>query len=204
MPARTFLSQGGAMGALMRAHDWQASPLGTPSAWPQPLRTLVEVMLAAKQPMFVVWGPGRTLLYNDAYAEILAGKHPGVMGRDFLDVWHEIRADLVPIVEDAYAGRPVHMDDIALVMHRRGYPEETHFSFSYTPVRDEAGAVAGFFCPCQEITGQVLAERRLRQSETRLQGVLDGMDEAFGLLDRDFRILAFNEAALRLGGRPLE
>jgi hypothetical protein len=148
------------MCALMRAHDWSATPLGAPEGWPQPLKTLVGVTLAADQPMFVAWGPERTLLYNDAYAEILASKHPAALGGDLLEVWREIRADLLPIVERAYAGRPVHMDDIEFVMERRGHPEETHFAFSYTPVRDEAGQVAGLLLPCVEITEQVLAKRR--------------------------------------------
>src|SRR5215217_1115329 len=156
-----FLLGGGAMGALMRAHDWAATSLGAADGWPFGLKTLVGVMLGSNQPMFIAWGPERTLLYNDAYAEILARKNPTALGRDFLQVWQEIRADLLPIVEQAYAGEPVHMDDITLIMERRGFPEETHFAFSYTPVRDENGDVAGFFCPCTEITGQVVAERRL-------------------------------------------
>ena len=48
------------------------------------------------------------------------------------------------------------MDDIPPVMTRRGHPEETHFSFSYTPVRDDRGAVRAFFCACTEITDHVL------------------------------------------------
>lgn len=150
------------MGTLMRAHDWAATPLGAPHGWPAGLKALVGVMLHSSQPMFIAWGQERTLLYNDAYAEILARKHPRALGRDFLNVWREIRADLLPIVEQAYAGEPVHMDDITLVMERRDHPEETHFSFSYTPVRDESGAVAGFFCPCTEITRQVMAEAIIR------------------------------------------
>ncbi len=114
-----FLSDGGETGALIRAHDWSATPLGTPGTWPGPLRTLVDVMLSADQPMFIAWGPGRTLLYNDAYAEILATKHPAAMGRDLLEVWSEIRSELVPIVGQAYAGLPVHMDDITLFLERR-------------------------------------------------------------------------------------
>jgi PAS domain S-box-containing protein len=124
-------------------------------------------MVGSNQPMFIAWGPNRTLLYNDAYAEILARKHPDALGRNFLEVWHEIRADLLPIVEKAYGGESVHMDDITLRMERRGYLEETHFSFSYTPVRDESGTTAGFFCPCTEITGQVMAERRLAAETER-------------------------------------
>jgi hypothetical protein len=148
------------MGTLMRAYEWAATPLGAPDGWPEGLKILVAVMLGSNQPMFISWGWQRTLLYNNAYAEILARKHPAALGCDFLDVWHEIRADLLPIVEQAYAGESVHMDDITLIMERRDYTEETHFSFSYTPVRDESGAVEGFFCPCSEITRQVMAERR--------------------------------------------
>ena len=133
-----FLAGGGEMGERIRSHDWGATPLGTAESWPQPLKTIVGIMLGASQPMFVAWGPERILLYNRAYAEILAGKHPGALGRPFLDVWHEIRADLVPIVDRAFAGEPVQMDDITLLMLRRGYLEEAHFAFSYTPVRSES------------------------------------------------------------------
>ena len=197
------------MADRLRAYPWSHTPLGLEHAWPQPLKTLVDLMLSAKQAMFIAWGPDRTLLYNDAYAEVLASKHPQALGRDFLDVWSEIRDDLLPMVEKAYGGEPVHMADITLVIHRRGYPEETHFSFSYTPVRDEAGQVAGFFCPCNDITGQVMAERSrrssedaLRDSETRLRGVLDAVTEGFVLLDREFRVIEINPEGMRIDTRP--
>lgn len=77
--------------------------------------------------------------YARAARVILAGKHPVALDRPFLEVWSEIRDDLVPIVERAFAGEPVHMGDIAFIMERRGYLEETHCAFAYTPVRDPAG-----------------------------------------------------------------
>lgn len=150
------------MGRLIRSHDWRRTLLGPPEDWPQMLQILTRLMLVSSQPMFVVWGPERTTIYNDAYSEILAAKHPA-LGEPFDKIWHEIwERDLKPIVARAYAGKSLHMDDIPLVMMRKGYPEETHFSFSYTPVRDASGAVQGFFCPCLEITEQVLEQRRSR------------------------------------------
>nr|WP_280842839.1 PAS domain S-box protein [Pararoseomonas baculiformis] len=110
--------------------------------------------------MFIAWGPERTMLYNDSYAEVLGLKHPGALGQPFHKVWSEIWADIEPIVARCYAGEPIQMDDLKLVMHRHGHPEETHFAFSYTPVRDEAGEVSGVFCACMEITAKVLADRR--------------------------------------------
>jgi PAS domain S-box-containing protein len=197
----SFLLGGGRLGALVRSHDWAATPIGRPEGWPSALKTLVEVMLGSNQAMFVAWGPERTLLYNDAYAEILAHKHPAALGRDFLEVWHEIRADLVPIVEQAYAGKPVYMDDITLIMERRGYPEEAHFSFSYTPARDEAGTVAGFFCPCTEITGQVMAERRLAAETERQRQLFEQAPGFIAVLHGPEHVFEFvNQAYARLFG----
>jgi signal transduction histidine kinase len=158
-----FLEGGGDMGARMRAFDWTTTPLEHPRGWPLALRTLVSVMLGSGQPMFIAWGPQRTMLYNDAYAPLCGSKHPAALGRPFGEVWAEIIDAVGPIMDRAYAGVPTHMDDIAFTMvDRRGYPEETHFAFSYTPVRDRSLEVAGMFCACTETTERVLTERRLR------------------------------------------
>jgi two-component sensor histidine kinase len=155
-----FLADGGELGALMRAHDWAETPLGPPEAWPEALKTTVGIILGSRQPMFVAWGPARTMLYNDGYAVLCGGRHPTALGRPFREVWFDIMADVGPILERAFQGEATHMDDIAFVMDRSGYPEEAHFAFSYTPVRDEDGRVAGMLCACAEITGRVMAERR--------------------------------------------
>ena len=150
--------------------SWSGTPLGDPSGWTPALRTLAELVFAARQPMFLTWGTDLTLLYNEHYAEILGRKHPGAMGQPFLDVWSEIRDDLQEIVDQALAGGSVYMDDICLVVERHGFPEEAHFVFSYTPVRD-GGRIAGFLCVCSETTSKVSAERRLRDSEAQFRGL---------------------------------
>lgn len=155
-----FLSGGGVMGALMRAHDWSASPLGPPQAWPQSLRSVVGLLLGSKFPMFVAWGPQLGFLYNDPYAEILGAKHPKALGARFHDIWGEIWPDISPLIDLAMDGQASYRQDLPLLMNRKGYDEETWFTFSYSPVRDESGAVVGMFCACQETTDRVLAERR--------------------------------------------
>jgi hypothetical protein len=59
-----FLSGGGEMGAMMRAHDWSASPLGHPAHWPAPLRTSIGIMLNSRHPMYVAWGPDLAFFYG--------------------------------------------------------------------------------------------------------------------------------------------
>jgi PAS domain S-box-containing protein len=189
------------MGARMRDHDWSASPLGAPGAWPQCLRSAVSLMLGSKFPMFVAWGAELGFLYNDAYAEILGDKHPAALGRRFHDIWSEIWPDIAPLIDRAMAGEATWAENLPLTMNRHGYDEQTYFTFSYSPVRAEDGEVGGMFCACTETTAEVKAEEALRASEARASGVLEGMGEGFMLLGRDFRILQMNAEGLRLEGR---
>jgi PAS domain S-box-containing protein len=197
----SFLQGGGEMGAAIRAHSWTSTSLGPPAEWPTSLKALVGVLLDAKQPMFVVWGADQLLLYNDGYAAVLAGKHPDALGRPFLDVWSEIRTDLLPIVKQAYAGTAVQMDDITLVMERRGFVEETHFAFSYTPIRNDLGSVEGFFCACTEITEQVLSGR---QSAAEREGLFRLSRDLFAVATFDGHLRTVNPAWSSVLGRPDE
>jgi PAS domain S-box-containing protein len=166
---------GGEVGARMRAMDWSATPLGPADDWPQSLRTLVNLMLTSSFPMFAVWGPELTFLYNDGYRPILGDK-PEALGRPFAEVWADIWEDLSPLVVRALAGEATYHEDRLLVMQRHGYREETYFTFSYSPVRDETDRVAGMFCACTENTARVLAERRLTfqlDLAERLRGLND-------------------------------
>lgn len=151
-------------GKLFQDHDWLNSPLGPMEAWPVELRTLVNVMLGSLQPMLIVWGPSQITLYNDGYAEMCGSRHPAAFGGSFRSLWYDIWDQVEPIIADAYSGKGTAMDDIQFLMHRNGFPEETHFAFSYTPVRDPWGTVLGMFCACTEITAQV-AMRKAEQTQ---------------------------------------
>src|ERR1700712_848134 len=116
-------SDAGAVGSTLLQYGWAESTLGVPEDWSPVLRTIVGVMLGAKQPMFVACGDELTLLYNEGYAAILGDKHPAARGQPFFHGWAEIASTLRPIVEQTLGGSAVHMDDIALTVERHGYPE---------------------------------------------------------------------------------
>jgi GAF domain-containing protein len=49
-----------------------------------------------------------------------------------------------------------------MFLDRNGYLEETFFTFSFSPIRDETGEVAGLFHPVTETTAKMIGERRTR------------------------------------------
>jgi hypothetical protein len=123
--------------------------------------------------MFVAWGTELGFLYNDPYAEILGAKHPKALGARLHDIWSEIWPDISPLVEAALAGQATYREDLPLLMNRKGFDEQTWFTFSNSPARDESGAVAGMFCACTETTGNVLAQRRQVAEKARLEQLFD-------------------------------
>ena len=191
---------GGDMGALMHAHDWSTSPIGPPDTWPQALRFAVSMMLPSKHIMFVAWGPDLAFLYNDAYRPVFGRKHPWALGRPFREIWSEVWDDLVPLVDAALNGEATWSENLPLVLERNGYPEDCWFTFSYSPVRDESGKIAGLFCAAAETTERVLAERRLVAERERQRmlfehvpgfvGILRGPDHIFEYVNDAYNLVA--------------
>ena len=156
-----FLDGGGQMGALMRAYDWSTSPLGPPEDWPLPLRTAVELMLGARQPVYVAWGENLISLYNDGYLPIVGSKHPFGFGKPFRELWAEIWEEFRPIVEATMSGQAQHFVDLPIALAGRPGLPVGWFTFSYTALRHDS-RICGFYCAATETTEKVLADDRQR------------------------------------------
>lgn len=163
-PMEEVLAAGGAMGRLIRSVDWSATPIGPIQSWPQSLRTAVSICLPCPFPLLIWWGPELVMLYNDAYRPLLgAAKHPQAMGARGADVWPEIWDVVGPILQGVLQrGEAAHVEDRCLLLDRHGGTEERYFTFSYSPIRGDAGEVCGVFTQVTEATQRVLDERRLR------------------------------------------
>lgn len=160
------------MGERMREKDWSTTAVGTPDAWPQSLRTSVNLLLNSQFPMFVWWGKELITFYNDAYRVIAAEKHPDLLGKSGSEGWAEIWKDLSPLVDSVFKGQSTWSEDQLLYINRRGFTEETYFTFSYSPIMDESGAINGLFCAVIETTEKVLATRKIEQSARNLRATI--------------------------------
>jgi PAS domain S-box-containing protein len=175
-----FLREGGAMGALIRAHDWAATPLGRPEQWPQSLRTAVRLMLSTNHPMFIFWGEHSICLYNDGYSASLGPeKHPAILGRPGVVAWPEIWQLIGPQIELVMAGRGAtwHRDHLVPIV-RHGALDEAYWTYSYSPIDDETAenGVGGVMVICTETTDRVLADRRhqfLAELSDRLRALVE-------------------------------
>ena len=150
------------MAMRMRSHDWASTSLGAVETWPQSLKTAIRIMLTSSQPMWVWWGEELINFYNDPYRSILGGKHPVMFARPGAEVWQEIWDEVGPRIEYAMLKNEGTYDESLLfVMERNGYPEETYYTFSYSPIPDDQGNPGGIICANTDDTQRIIGERQL-------------------------------------------
>ncbi|WP_432536678.1 SpoIIE family protein phosphatase [Kineococcus arenarius] len=170
------------------AVDWAATPVGDPAGWPRPLRQALELALGTRFPALVCWGPDLVMLYNQPYADMVEGKHPGALGRPVREVFPEAWEELRPLFDKALAGEATWSVDLHLPLHRKGFLEESYFTFSYSPLLGESGAVEGVMDIAVETTGQVQDHRRL-ELLTLLGDLATDLDSPAEVADRALDVL---------------
>ena len=157
-----FLAGKGEMAALIRSTDWSRTPLGSVDGWPQSLRTTVSLCLASNFPINIIWGPEHIQIYNDGYQMICAEAHPSALGQNYSLTWASAWPAIGDPFERALTGETSYLENQRMFLTRNGYLEETFFTFSISPIRDESGGIGGLFHPVTETTTRMLSERRMR------------------------------------------
>jgi PAS domain S-box-containing protein len=204
----------GEMRALCRAFDWSSTPLGPVETWSQSLRTTAGLLLGSRNPMFLWWGPELIQLYNDAYRPSfgVSGRHPQALGMRGRECWTDIWDTIGPQIQQVLAtGEPTWHEDQYLPIERNGRLEDVWWTYSYSPVQEDDGHIAGCLVVCLETTTRVMSEReRARlladtaRAERRAARVLEQVSDEHLTMDADFRILTVNAAAERALGRSAE
>ena len=161
-PDLHFLSGSSDMARLILSKDWSATPLGPIDCWPQSLRTTVSLCLASNFPINILWGPEHTQIYNDGYRTLCGDKHPDALGMDYRECWSSAWSALGEPFHRALGGDTSFLENQRMFLFRNGYLEETFFTFSLSPIRDESGSIGGMFHPVTETTRTMLGERRTR------------------------------------------
>ena len=159
-----MLKRSGEVGLDLLAVDWSSTPLGPPQDWPQSLESVVRVVLTSRFSMWMCWGPELTFFCNEKYrTDTLGKKYPWALGKPASEVWSEIWDDLLPRVEAVTEhGVSTWDESLLLFLERSGYTEESYHTFSYSPLFDDDGQIAGLLCVVSEDTEEVIARRRMQ------------------------------------------
>jgi PAS domain S-box-containing protein len=157
---------GGETGELIRNFDWAGTPLGPIEHWPERLRTLVDTVLMHPAPSALLWGEDGTLIYNDAYAVICAGRHPHILGGPVRDAWPDAWDFNGAVLANGRAGKQQVFQNAHFVLERDGVTSDAWFDLYYAPVCGGGSSYEGVLATVVEITDRVKAARE-REAQAR-------------------------------------
>lgn len=163
------------MRRLVAEHDWASTPLGPAEQWPASLRALLTLMLDSTEPMVIWWGEDCLQIYNDAYApRVDGGELPIALGQPASNSWEYGWASISPLVKLVLNGGPSTVySNFLYSIERDGLIEDTYWTYSFTPVRDDAAMVRGVLLLSEETTERNLSKRRQQTLDFLRQQLAD-------------------------------
>jgi signal transduction histidine kinase len=179
---------------LFDAHRWEDTPLGPRETWSRHLSYMCEFIHGSRQPMFLLWGPERALIYNAAYHDIWKVTSLDTMGRPIAEVAADAWTVLGPLVDRVFAGESFVQTDYPISSAAIG--EQRFMDFSYTPVRGyDSGSdeVQGALCISSDVTERHHASQSTNESREALALTVSNVTEGVALVDRNFSIVVWNE-----------
>jgi len=192
----------GEMADRVRAFDWSTTPLGPIESWSKELVTIVNLTLSSPSPTRTMWGPDFILIYNDAYRAIPGPRHPAALGQSARSIYQESWSVVGPLLEQAFAtGEVFFYEKLLVPLPTADGIEDRYLNYSFNPIFED-GRIAGLFGPLHDVTGEVTATRRLRESEARASRILHSIGDAVIVTDAEARITRMNPIAEQLTGWP--
>jgi len=172
---------------LLARLEHTASPLPAPAAWPQSLRTAVDIVGHSPMPMMLLWGPSLCQLYNDAFALLAGSNHPHGFGMPTHEIWPQLREFTGPIYDAVLRGETRTYTEMGLELPYSKGLEHVWLDLTYSPIPDESGAVAGILITAIEANERLRAHAELQsrwdasakaqeETEQRLQLALQATD----------------------------
>ena len=149
----------GEMGGRIELFDWSATSLCAIGTWTAPLRNSVSTITAAPFPMAIFWGKDYITVYNDAFVKILGagGKHPAILGMPHEEAFAETQEFVKPLFDAVYnEAKSFRYEDQLVPIYRNGKLDDVYWTFSYSPIFDDAGKIGGILVVCSETTQKVM------------------------------------------------
>ena len=145
-------------------------------------------------------------LANDAIKEVWA-KGPFVEGRALFDVLPELDTQLFSkLLRQVYeTGKPYIGNALLQKLMRNGVLQDTYFNFSYHPYYEVDFTISGVICIAYEVTEEIVAQKKLEQSEHRYHNLIHTSVSMICILKgKDFIISIANDSILEAWGKGKE
>ncbi len=153
--------------------------------------------------MCILKGPNHVFeSANSAYYELTA-RTPDIIGKPVREVFPELKSiGYFEWLDHVYrTGKTLTNNEVLLkVDDGNGGQKESYISFMYQPFYNHEGQVEGIFYFGVDVTREVLARKKIEESERQYIDLIENLPAAVYTTDPEGRIRLFNKAAAMLFG----
>ncbi|MDW5265140.1 PAS domain-containing sensor histidine kinase [Granulicella sp. L56] len=202
--ARSRIIGIGEMADLVRQYDWSSTSIGPVESWSRELVTIINLTLASSSPARTMWGTDLILIYNDAYRPFPGPRHPYALGKSAREVYRESWHIVGPMLEEALAtGQTVFHEKLLVPLPTESGLRDAYLNYAFNPIFED-GRICGLFGSLHDVTGEVVAVRKLAESEARASRILQSIGDAVIVTDEQALITDMNHVAETLTGWTLD
>ncbi|HTY65968.1 MAG TPA: PAS-domain containing protein [Alphaproteobacteria bacterium] len=144
---------------------------------------------------------GKIAFLSDSFEAATGVKVADRMGTRRLDLQPGDRAD-DPKWQAHLAGNAAHRPFRDFILEMKTPARTLHLSVSGKPVFDASGRFTGYRGTTRNVTAQVDAERALERQTNTLSTLIENLPIGVALLDRELRLVAFNQPYFTTLGLP--
>lgn len=142
---------------------------------------------------------------NDKFIEVVGRAREEIVGRMYWDVFPEARvlfeSDLRQVVE---TGEQYNAKEVLMVVVRQGKTEDVYLTFVFQALKSEGGEVDKVLISVIENTEQVLARKKIEESEAKVRKIIHNSPESVAIavfLGRDLVIDICNKSFTKILGK---
>lgn len=165
--------------------------------------------LFMKAPAFICALRGKDHIYemsNDLHYQLVGFRD--IIGKPIREALPEmVEQGIVELLDSVLnSGKPFVGNEMPVQLRRKKNAplEERFVNFVYQPIEEADGSYSGIFVHGVDVTEQVIARKKVEESEERFRLMAEGSDILIAMSDETSNAVYFNSAWADLTGRPVE
>lgn len=140
---------------------------------------------------------------NDAYLNLTGRDYRHLVGKPLFDAIPEADPYFRRIIEGVKSsGHPYHLNNHAYAITTDGVTREGFLNLIYQPYKNSDGKIDGVMALCHDVTANVVAQKRVEESEQRVRSVVESAPFPIGVyIGREMRIGMANQSIMDVWGK---
>ncbi|WP_121355204.1 ATP-binding protein [Flavisolibacter nicotianae] len=140
-------------------------------------------------------------LANTKALELWGKSYEEVMNKPALEAFAELQGQgFEEIFNGVFSGTGFKANEMPLTLIRHGKPENRFINFIYEPLRNTTGEVEGIIAVGIDVTDQVIARRKIEQSEKELAELANAVPQLVWVAEADGRVIYYNDRITEVAG----